>query len=162
MKKQNTTFILLTLFLVVTLITTNIFLGQTKPKTDSIKKITENKIEVNTTELIDSIIPKKVKSKLYKENGIASYYADKFHDRKTASGAKFDNNKLTAAHKKLPFGTKLKVTNLANKKSVIVTVNDRGPFVKGREIDLSKKAYTTIASNLNSGVIKVNLEILER
>jgi len=98
--------------------------------------------------------------KLYKEKAHASYYHDKFTGRKTASGKKFDNTKLTAAHKKLPFGTKLKITNLLNKKSTIVEVTDRGPFVKGREIDLSKKAFMDIASNKNSGAINVKIEIL--
>ena len=98
--------------------------------------------------------------KLYKEKAHASYYHDKFTGRKTASGKRFDNTKLTAAHKKLPFGTKLKITNLLNKKSTIVEVTDRGPFVKGREIDLSKKAFMDIASNKNSGAINVKIEIL--
>lgn len=98
--------------------------------------------------------------KLYKEKAHASYYHDKFTGRKTASGKRFDNNKLTAAHKKLPFGTKLKITNVLNKKSTIVEVTDRGPFVKGREIDLSKKAFMDIASNKNSGAINVKIEIL--
>lgn len=98
--------------------------------------------------------------KLYKEKAHASYYHDKFTGRKTASGKKFDNTKLTAAHKKLPFGTKLKITNVLNKKSTIVEVTDRGPFVKGREIDLSKKAFMDIASNKNSGAINVKIEIL--
>ena len=70
--------------------------------------------------------------KLYKENAHASYYHDKFNGRKTASGEKFDNNLYTAAHKTLKFGTKIRVTNTVNDSSVIVTVNDRGPFVKGR------------------------------
>lgn len=74
------------------------------------------------------------------QTGKASYYADKFNGRKTASGEKFRNSKLTAAHKTLPFGTKVKVTNLSNGKSVKVRINDRGPFVAGRIIDLSKKA----------------------
>ena len=68
--------------------------------------------------------------KLYKENAHASYYHDKFNGRKTASGEKFDNNLYTAAHKTLKFGTKIRVTNTVNDSSVIVTVNDRGPFVK--------------------------------
>lgn len=98
--------------------------------------------------------------KLYKEKAHASYYHDKFNGRKTASGKRFDNTKLTAAHKKLPFGTKLKITNILNKKSTIVEVTDRGPFVKGREIDLSKKAFMDIASNKKSGAINVKIEIL--
>ncbi len=74
------------------------------------------------------------------QTGKASYYADKFNGKKTASGEKFRNSKLTAAHKTLPFGTKVKVTNLSNGKTVKVKINDRGPFVAGRIIDLSKKA----------------------
>jgi rare lipoprotein A len=101
------------------------------------------------------------KTKLYKENAHASYYHDKFNGRKTASGAKFDNNKLTAAHKKLPFGTKLKITNEKNNKSVIVVINDRGPFVNGREIDLSKKAFMDVTSNKGGGVVFVKIEIIE-
>ena len=78
------------------------------------------------------------------QQGKASYYANKFNGRKTASGEKFRNSKLTAAHKTLPFGTKVKVTNLRNGKSVKVRINDRGPFVAGRIIDLSKKAARRI------------------
>lgn len=74
------------------------------------------------------------------QTGKASFYADKFNGRKTASGEKFRNSKLTAAHKTLPFGTKVKVINLSNGKSVKVRINDRGPYVAGRIIDLSKKA----------------------
>jgi rare lipoprotein A len=97
--------------------------------------------------------------KLYKQNAHASYYHDKFDGRKTASGARFDNSKLTAAHKKLPFGTKLRITNEANNKSVIVEVTDRGPFIKGREIDLSKQAFIDIAANIKSGSVNVTIEI---
>lgn len=97
---------------------------------------------------------------LYKKNAHASYYHDKFNGRKTASGVKFDNDKLTAAHKKFPFGTKLKITNEKNNKSVIVAVTDRGPFIKGREIDLSKKAFMDITSNKQSGLEYVTIEIL--
>ncbi len=78
------------------------------------------------------------------QKGKASYYADKFNGRKTASGEKFRNSKLTAAHKTLPFGTKVKVTNMRNGQSVKVRINDRGPFVAGRIIDLSKKAARRI------------------
>lgn len=98
------------------------------------------------------------KLKLLKKNAHASYYASKFHGRRTASGKKFDNNAYSAAHKKLPFGTKLKITNEANGKSVIVEVTDRGPFSKAREIDLSKRAFMEIASNKNSGVTIVTIE----
>lgn len=91
------------------------------------------------------------------ESGKASYYADKFDGRKTASGATFNQRKLTAAHKTLPFGTKVKVTNLANGKTVKVKVNDRGPFVEGRIIDLSKKAAEKIKM-VNAGVIQVEIK----
>jgi rare lipoprotein A len=99
--------------------------------------------------------------KQIKKNAHASYYHNKFNGRRTASGKKFDNNKYTAAHKKLPFGTKVRVTNEANGKSVIVEINDRGPFSKVREIDLSRRAFMDIASNKNSGVIIVKLEVVE-
>lgn len=104
---------------------------------------------------------KSVSGKTYKKNVHASYYADKFNGRKTASGEKFHNSNYTAAHKKLPFGTKVKVTNIANEKSVVVEINDRGPFVPGREIDLTKKAFMEIADNKNHGSLRVNLEIIK-
>ncbi|MBD3724409.1 MAG: septal ring lytic transglycosylase RlpA family protein [Flavobacteriaceae bacterium] len=99
--------------------------------------------------------------KLYKNNVHASYYHDKFNGRRTASGQVFDNTKLTAAHRKLKFGTRVLVTNTENNKAVIVTINDRGPFVKGREIDLSKKAFLEITHNSRSGFLKVKLEIIQ-
>lgn len=90
------------------------------------------------------------------QTGKASYYANKFNGRKTASGEKFRNSKLTAAHKTLPFGTKVKVTNLRNGKSVKVRINDRGPFVAGRIIDLSRKAANRIDMK-NEGVGNVKI-----
>ncbi|MWB94616.1 septal ring lytic transglycosylase RlpA family protein [Flavobacterium sp. GA093] len=97
---------------------------------------------------------------LYKTNAHASYYNDKFNGKRTASGKRFNNNKLTAAHKTFAFGTKLKITNEQNDKSVIVEVIDRGPFSKKREIDLTKKAFMKIASNKRSGSMNVKIEIL--
>ncbi|MTG97567.1 MULTISPECIES: septal ring lytic transglycosylase RlpA family protein [Myroides] len=97
---------------------------------------------------------------LINEETKASYYHDKFTGRKTASGAVFNNQEYTAAHKTLPFGTKVKVTNINNQRSVILTITDRGPFVKGRSIDLSKKAFLDLADNLNSGVLDVKIERL--
>ncbi|MEM6362373.1 MAG: septal ring lytic transglycosylase RlpA family protein [Bacteroidota bacterium] len=94
------------------------------------------------------------------EKGKASYYADKFKGRPTASGAKYMPNKLTAAHKKLPFGTLVKVTNLKNGKSVKVTINDRGPFIKGRIIDLSKAAAKKI-DLIKDGVVDVEIKVLK-
>ncbi len=93
------------------------------------------------------------------EFGDASFYADIFEGKITASGEVFSQQKLTAAHKTLPFGTVLKVTNRQNSKSINVTVTDRGPFIEGRVIDLSKLAFTSIA-NLSSGVINVNIEVV--
>lgn len=72
--------------------------------------------------------------------GSASYYAAKFHGRRTASGEAFDNRAMTAAHRTLPFGSMVRVTNPASGKSVVVRINDRGPFIKGREIDVSRAA----------------------
>ncbi len=90
------------------------------------------------------------------QTGKASYYADKFDGRKTASGEIFRNQKLTATHKTLPFGTKVKVTNLNNGKTVKVRVNDRGPFIPGRIIDLSKRAAKKIKLD-EEGVAKVKI-----
>ncbi len=94
------------------------------------------------------------KGTLKTETGFASYYSDKLNGHATASGETFNNSKLTAAHKKLSFGTMVKVTNTANGKSVIVRVNDRGPFVTGRIIDLSKAAASSIGM-LGTGIAKV-------
>ena len=99
---------------------------------------------------------------VYKTDVSVSYYHDKFNGRKTASGAIFSNNKLTTAHPSLPFGTQLKVTNRANGKSVIVTVTDRGPFTKGRELDLTKRAFMGITDNKNKGVLQVDIEIVKQ
>lgn len=99
--------------------------------------------------------------KLYKDSVHASYYHDKFTGRRTASGTVFNNSDYTAAHKKLPFGTKVLVTNIVNGKSALVTITDRGPFIKGREIDLSKQVFMEIAKNKKRGVLQVKLEILQ-
>ena len=98
--------------------------------------------------------------KFYKKDAHASYYADKFNGKRTASGKRFDNSKYTAAHKKFPFGTKLRITNEKNGKSIIVEVIDRGPFVRSREIDLTKKAFMEIATNKGSGAMLVKIEVL--
>src|SRR5690242_909383 len=93
------------------------------------------------------------------KKGTASYYADKFHNRKTASGERYHKDSLTAAHKTLPFGTLVKVTNPATKKSVIVRINDRGPLKNGRSLDLSKAAAKKIGM-IQAGLAKVEIEIL--
>ena len=124
---------------------------------DSIKK---SKMALGRQEIISDTLIETGKFKIYKTNAHASYYADKFNGRRTTSGRKFDNNKYTAAHKKLPFGTKVKVTNEANGKSVIVEITDRGPFVKSREIDLSKRAFNDIASRRDDGSMQVTIAVL--
>ncbi len=98
--------------------------------------------------------------KTFVEEGIASFYAKKFHGRKTASGEIFNQNALTCAHKTLPFGTKLLITKLENGDSVIVTVTDRGPFVKGRVVDLSYLAAKEL-DIISSGKAKVKIERLD-
>lgn len=91
--------------------------------------------------------------------GHASYYGKRFHGRTTANGEKFNMNAMTAAHKTLPFGTKVKVTNRNNGKSVVVRINDRGPYIGGRVIDLSRGAAAKIGM-LNSGTANVSIDIL--
>jgi rare lipoprotein A len=114
-------------------------------------------------EIIDSVkVEPVLKFKFYKKNAHASYYAAKFHGKRTASGLRFDNNKYTAAHKKLPFGTKVRVTNEANGKFVIVEITDRGPYSKVREIDLSKKAFMELVDNKNTGGVIVKLEVEDK
>ena len=93
------------------------------------------------------------------EFGIASYYSDLFHGKPTASGELYDKGKMTAAHKTLKFGTVVKVTDLENNKSVTVTVNDRGPFISGRIIELSRAAANSIGL-VDKGVSRVKVEIV--
>jgi rare lipoprotein A len=92
--------------------------------------------------------------------GKASYYSDKFHGKITASGEIFDQNKLTAAHRELPFGTKLKVKNMKNGKYVVVIINDRGPFVDGRILDLSYQAALQL-DMIDDGVTDVECTVLK-
>ena len=95
----------------------------------------------------------------YSESGKASYYSMKYQFRKTASGERFNNYSMTAAHKSLPFGTKVIVENINNDKTVVVTINDRGPFVKGRIIDLTRTAFSKI-ENLDKGIAKVKIRVV--
>jgi rare lipoprotein A len=95
----------------------------------------------------------------FTESGQASFYSDKHQNRKTASGEIYRQELKTAAHKKLPLGSNVKVTNTNNGKSVIIKINDRGPFAKGRIIDLSKSAFNSIG-NTSSGVINVKIEVV--
>lgn len=156
MKKSITLFFLVA---IISIVSSQSSLDRQKAavQKDTLKK---SKIAVEQQEnKLDSLVISLGKFKIYKKEAHASYYADKFNGRRTTSGRKFDNNKYTAAHKKLPFGTKVKVTNEKNGKSVIVEITDRGPFVKSREIDLSKRAFMDIASNKSSGGILVTIAV---
>ncbi|MGC9330032.1 MAG: septal ring lytic transglycosylase RlpA family protein [Candidatus Hinthialibacter sp.] len=95
----------------------------------------------------------------YVDTGTACWYGKQFHGKKTASGEKFNMNAMTAAHRTLPFGTKVRVTNLENRKSVVVRINDRGPFSKGRIIDVSRKAAQLLGF-VNAGLARVRIESL--
>lgn len=95
----------------------------------------------------------------YTEEGKASYYSRKLQGRKMANGEPYQRHKLTAAHKKLPMGTKVKVTNLANNKSVKVKITDRGPFVRGRIVDLSEAAARRLGY-IDNGVAPVKMKVI--
>lgn len=94
------------------------------------------------------------------EEGLASWYGGKFQGRRTASGEIFDTRQLTAAHRTLPFGTRVRVTHLETERSVVVRINDRGPFVEGRIVDLSQAAAAAIGMG-GAGVARVRLEVVE-
>ncbi len=93
----------------------------------------------------------------YSETGVASWYGPKFHGKQTASGERYDQYKMTAAHKTLPLGTTVRVTNLENNRSVVVRVNDRGPFVDDRIIDLSRAAASHL-DMIGNGTARVRVE----
>jgi len=93
------------------------------------------------------------------EVGMASYYAEAHQGRRTANGERFDMHALTAAHRTLPFGTRVEVTNLENGRSVVVRINDRGPYVEGRVIDLSQAAARELRF-LGRGTTRVRLKVL--
>ena len=93
------------------------------------------------------------------ETGVASYYAHQHDGLRTASGERFDMSAMTAAHRTLPFGTRVKVTNLGNGRAVVVRINDRGPFLKKRVIDLSYAAAQQLKM-INSGTARVQIDIL--
>jgi rare lipoprotein A len=94
----------------------------------------------------------------WSQEGEISFYADKFHGRKTASGRRFDKNALTAAHRSLAFGTKVEVTNLSNGKTVIVEINDRGPYAEDRILDLSPAAAREIGM-IGKGTVKARIVV---
>lgn len=99
-------------------------------------------------------------SVVYQQAGKASFYAMKYQSRPTASGELFNQNAMTAAHKTLPFGTRVNVINTKNGRGVVVRINDRGPFVQGRIIDLSRSAFASIAS-IRLGVVDVTIQVIQ-
>lgn len=109
-----------------------------------------------------SSTPSRVEGKWigYTETGKASLYADKHQFRKTASGELYNHDLKTAAHRTIPLGSKIEITNVNNGKTVIATVNDRGPFVKDRIVDLSKSAFSSIG-NTASGLLNVQIVVIE-
>lgn len=106
---------------------------------------------------VSLILPGNANAGIKTQTGLASWYGAKFQNKRTASGMRFDKNKLTAAHRTLPLGSRVRVTNLRNGKSVVVLINDRGPFSKKRVIDLSYRAARVI-SLVHRGVSLVRLE----
>jgi rare lipoprotein A len=97
----------------------------------------------------------------FRQTGVASWYGPGFHGKRTASGERFDQNELTAAHRQLPLGSEVKVTNLENGRSIMVAINDRGPYIGGRVIDLSKAAAQRLGM-VADGLAKVRLEATPR
>lgn len=137
-------------------------MSQSKPVENKVSQDTLKTDKLKMLPLSDSVFSiEGLKLKTYKKSAHASYYHDRFNGKKTADGSRFNNNKYTAAHKKLPFGTKVKVTNEANGKFVIVKITDRGPFVKTREIDLSKRAFMDISNRKGAGAMTVTIETIE-
>ncbi|MCU1775241.1 septal ring lytic transglycosylase RlpA family protein [Pseudomonas sp. 13B_3.2_Bac1] len=96
----------------------------------------------------------------YDQTGVASYYGAQHHGKRTASGEAFNQHSLTAAHRQLPFGTRVKVTNLKNDKSCVVRINDRGPHTRGRLIDVSREAAEQLGM-LGSGTARVRVQALD-
>ncbi|NBA97088.1 septal ring lytic transglycosylase RlpA family protein [Pseudomonas sp. R5(2019)] len=96
----------------------------------------------------------------YDKKGVASYYGSRHHGKRTASGERFNQHGLTAAHRSLPFGTRVRVTNLSNDRYVVVRINDRGPHTRGRLIDLSRAAADKLGM-LRSGTARVRIQSLD-
>ncbi len=96
----------------------------------------------------------------FQQTGVASWYGPGFHGKKTANGERYDMYTMTAAHKTLPLGTRVKITNLSNRKSIIVRINDRGPFHGGRIIDLSKRAAQQLGI-LEDGSARVHIKTID-
>lgn len=132
------------------------------PNTDvsSVATAKTNIIPADTTDVSCEKATETEKLTPYKSNVLATYYADKFNGRRTTSGERFHNTKYTAAHMRLPLGTMVRVTNEKSGKFVDVKINDRGPYSKKLEIDLTKTAFMEIAPNKGCGSFKVKIDII--
>lgn len=97
----------------------------------------------------------------FSQVGVASWYGGKFHGRQTASGERYDMHAMTAAHRTLPFGTRVRVTDLTTRRSVVVRINDRGPFIDGRIVDLSRRAAGRLGI-IERGTAKVRLTVVQQ
>lgn len=135
--------------------------AKVKPSKKAVKsaqKIAKNKTAKNK----DSLAQKhKNTPRQHFQSGVASYYSDKFNGRRTANGERFDNGAMTAAHRSLPFGTLIEVTNMRNGKKVVVRVNDRGPYAHARVLDLSRSAARQLGMH-NTGVAQVKVAVLDK
>ena len=131
--------------------------GEIAPKTESI--VRKRQVKVAREHAVEKVITEKTAN--YAAVGVASWYGEDFHGRRTANGETFDMNSFSAAHPSLPLPSNVRVTNLANHRSVVVRVNDRGPFVGGRVIDVSAKTAKTLGF-YDDGLSKVKVEYVGR
>lgn len=148
----------------ITVVFLSIFLLEACVSSQRVRKKKTAKKGTNKPYVINNVkyYPENVKS--YEKIGLASWYGSQFHGRRTANGEIFNKRKVTAAHRTLPLPSMVRVTNLSNKKSIVVRVNDRGPFVKKgplRIIDLSERAAELLGFK-NKGVAKVKVTLLPR
>ncbi|BBA79941.1 rare lipoprotein A [cyanobacterium endosymbiont of Rhopalodia gibberula] len=146
--------------------TTNNLAVDALQATNRLRRLMGDALPLNAIANIPSAAPEMVivgakKQGISPRKGMASWYGPGFHGRLTANGERYNQNGLTAAHKNLPFGTRVRVTNLNNGRSITVRINDRGPYAHGRIIDLSKGAARVIGL-MGSGVAPVQIEILGR
>jgi rare lipoprotein A len=130
--------------------------GEIAPKTESIVR---KRVKVARQHPLEKVIAEKTAN--YTAVGVASWYGEDFHGRRTANGEKFDMNSFSAAHPSLPLPSNVRVTNLENHRSVVVRVNDRGPFVSGRVIDVSAKTAKALGF-YDDGLSKVKVEYVGR
>lgn len=131
--------------------------------TNSLKLVAKSILSVSLLSACSVVSAKgathKTSTNSLQQIGLASYYSDRYQGRQTASGERYDKSKLTATHNKLPFGTRLRVTNLVNHKSVVVRVIDRAQLRNGRLVDLSRQAAREL-DFVQAGTAKVKLEVL--